>query len=123
MALQGAKQQQAEHRRVGAWTDSIAGDMRENPVVVPLTGELLDGVQELAQRSLLGEDGRIEGSLGGEILKDQCFADAGGAGDFLGRGAFKPLGRKQSRGGGDQGGLPITARIARKGRSCVHNLR
>ena len=99
VAFQGAEEQQSEHRRIGAGANAIAGDERKNSIVIPLSGQLFDGAEELAERGFLGEDRCVQGSFGWKVLEHQGFADAGGTGDFLGRGALKALLREQGGGG------------------------
>ena len=49
MPFQGAEKEQAKQRRIGALSDSIAGEQREEPFIIPFLGGFFDRL--LATRS------------------------------------------------------------------------
>ena len=107
MPFQGTEKKQAKQRRICALSDSIAGEQREEPLIISFLGCFFDRFSQPGVVSFFCKNCGVQCMLGRKVFEEQRFTDTGSLGDLFGGGSGKALCGKQRCRSADQAGLPF----------------
>ena len=107
MPFQGAEQEQAKQCRICAFSDSIAGEQREEPFIIPFLGCFFDGFSQPGVVSLFCKNCGVQCMLGRKVFEEQRLTDTGSLRDLFGGGSGKALCGKQRCRSAEQAGLSL----------------